>query len=344
MTSPSDERPRQVTLLGWTIVIGSVFVVLFAFQTVSGLQSLATREAVEKFLAEPPGDGLGLDVAGALDLMRWMSMAAAACAAATGILGWHVMRRNRSARLGLTILALPLAATGMVLGGFMSAMVMAASLMLWLAPAKQWLERTAPVDVPVDVPVDADAPMRASGPWSPSQTPTQEPAAPSTRQPWQPPARNDGATGSIRPPEIRVACFMTWIFSALAILGMIAGVAYLATNPEGLLDEMRRQNPEFETAGVSDQLVLTTTYVLSGIFLLWAFAAIALAALVWRGVGWARILLIVSTFGCVGLCLLGMLSSLVMAVPLLAAILTVRWLASPASARFCRSRVPSEIG
>ena len=58
--SPTLERPRQVTLAGWLIVVGSVLVVLSAFERMSGLHSLETQEAIADFLSQPPGDELGL--------------------------------------------------------------------------------------------------------------------------------------------------------------------------------------------------------------------------------------------------------------------------------------------
>ena len=89
MTEPATPpRPRQVTLAAWLIMGGSVLVVLTVFDRVAGLHTLETREAVEKFLAEPPGDELGLGVAGrARHAARRSAMVAAGCATAAAILG-----------------------------------------------------------------------------------------------------------------------------------------------------------------------------------------------------------------------------------------------------------------
>ena len=126
MTEPTP-RPRQVTLVGWLTMVGSVAVVALVFDRLAGLNSLETRQAVEKFLAEPPGSDLGVGVDGVLSVIRTLSMVAAGCATAAAILGYQVLRRSRSARLALTVLAVPLFVAGMVTGGFVSSLVAASA-------------------------------------------------------------------------------------------------------------------------------------------------------------------------------------------------------------------------
>ena len=70
MSEPKLVRPPQVTVAGWLVVAGSVVVVLMAFDQVTGLRSMKTREAVQAFLSEPPGEGLGLGLQTALTLLR----------------------------------------------------------------------------------------------------------------------------------------------------------------------------------------------------------------------------------------------------------------------------------
>ena len=64
-------RPPQVTLAAMMIMGGSALVVVTVFERVAGLHSLETREAVQRFLAEPPADELGLDVPADLPLPHW---------------------------------------------------------------------------------------------------------------------------------------------------------------------------------------------------------------------------------------------------------------------------------
>ena len=57
-----------------------------------------------------PADGLGLSVDAARTALRVSAMVAAACATAAAILGYQVMQRSRSARVALSVLAVPLVA------------------------------------------------------------------------------------------------------------------------------------------------------------------------------------------------------------------------------------------
>src|SRR5687768_9591876 len=104
MSEPTSlQRPRQVTLAAWMVIGGSLLLVGGVFEQVSSLHRLETQESVSKLLAEPPFSGLGLELESAITILRTMSMVAAGCAAAAAILGFHVLKRNRAARLALTL-------------------------------------------------------------------------------------------------------------------------------------------------------------------------------------------------------------------------------------------------
>ena len=138
MSESSPSRPRQVTFAAWLIMGGSLFVLVSAFEQMAGVQSLDTRRAVQDFLAEPPADGLGVGVQDVLNALRVMVLITGACATATLILGSQVLQRSRSARLALSVLAVPLFVCGLVVGGIMSSFVAAAVVMLWVQPARDW--------------------------------------------------------------------------------------------------------------------------------------------------------------------------------------------------------------
>ncbi|MFI2707365.1 hypothetical protein ACH5WX_07455, partial [Nocardioides sp. CER28] len=127
-------RPRQVTIAASMIVAGSAAVVLTVFQQIAGLHSIDTRDTVEKMLGEPPFDTMGVSVDRILDIIRVLSMVAAACATATAILGWQVLHRSKSARIALSVLAVPLFITGIGTGGILSTAVAVAIVLLWLQP------------------------------------------------------------------------------------------------------------------------------------------------------------------------------------------------------------------
>jgi hypothetical protein len=140
VTDGAQARPMPVTVAGWLVVGGSVGVVLGAFAQVAGLQSLATREAVQKYLSEPPGNALDLGVHDVLDIIRVLATVAAACAAATAVLGYQVLQRSRGARVAVTVLSVPMFFTGLVAGGIAAALVAAAVVMLWFQPARGWFD------------------------------------------------------------------------------------------------------------------------------------------------------------------------------------------------------------
>lgn len=140
MNQQAPARPTPVTIAGWLVVGGSIGVVVGALTQVAGLQSLATREAVESYLSEPPGNALDLGVYDVLDIIRVLATVAAVCAAATAVLGYQVLQRSRSARVGVTVLVVPMFLTGLVTGGLAPALVAAAVVMLWFQPARGWFD------------------------------------------------------------------------------------------------------------------------------------------------------------------------------------------------------------
>ncbi|WP_133058995.1 MULTISPECIES: hypothetical protein [unclassified Nocardioides] len=307
MNEPSPTRPRQVTLAAWMIMVGSVVVVAMVFDRIAGLHTMETRESIEKFLAEPPGDDLGVGVKGVISLLRTLSMVAAGCATAAAILGYQVLRRSRSARFALTLLAVPLFLTGMVTGGFVSSVVAASAAMLWLQPSRDWfngVNRPAPASTRSVAPPSTSAPV---------------PGVPAAAWP-APPVSAPLA----RPGAVVWACVLTWVFGALTAVAMTVSAIAIAVDQDLLLDEVHRQNPDLREQGVTDGLLVAATYVMAGLIVLWCLAAIVVAVLVWRRVGWARIVLIVSASACIGLSLLGsVLGAFLLVFPLVAGVATV---------------------
>ncbi|WP_460830022.1 hypothetical protein [Nocardioides hungaricus] len=313
MSEPSaSARPRQVTMAAWLTMVGSALVVLLVFDRVAGLHTLETRQSVERFLAEPPASDLGLGVDGVLSIVRTLSLVAGGCAAAAAILGFHVLKRSRSARLALTILAVPLFLSGMVTGGFVSSLVAASSVMLWLRPARDWFR---------------DAP--AQGLDGATRRPEPEPAlAPGTTPaPIQQPAI---AVPARRPPAVTWACILTWAGSGVTALGVVASGVVLGLQPDVLLEEVRRQNPDLESQGVSDGLLIGVTFAMLGGFVVWALAAATVALFVLRGQEWARVTLLVSAATAAAIFLLGtVVGAFVLALALATSVMTVVLLVRP---------------
>ncbi|NPD04054.1 hypothetical protein HN031_05080 [Nocardioides sp. zg-1308] len=138
MSQPTEQRPPQVTLASGIVMFASVMVLLTAWERVASLGSLETQQSIRDLLAEPPFSSLGLDVEGATGLLRISGMVAAAAACGTAILGWYVRKPDRSARLGLSLLAVPVFVTGLTAGGLAGSFVAAGAAMLWVNPAREW--------------------------------------------------------------------------------------------------------------------------------------------------------------------------------------------------------------
>lgn len=302
----TSSRPRQVTLVAWLTMVGSAFVVLLVFDRIAGLHTLETRQSVEKFLAEPPGSDLGVGVDGVLSLIRTAAMVAAGCATAAVVLGYQVLRRSRSARLALTVLAVPLFLAGLVTGGFVSSLVAASAVMLWLQPSRDWFDgvtrrppSTAPAALAGPVPAPVAAPAHRPVPLS-------------------------------RPAGVAVACAITWIAAGFTALAMVATGVLLAVRPDALLDEVHRQNPELESQGVSDDLLVAVTMVLIAAIVLWCVSAAVLAILVLRRTEWARIVLVVSASTAGALSLVGTaIGAFLLVLTLVASVVTLALLVRP---------------
>jgi hypothetical protein len=296
------------------------------------------------------GSGLGVD--DLMTLVKTVSMVAAGCATAMVVLGYQTLQRSRGARIGLSVLAVPLFFCGLVTGGFVSSAVAAAVGTLWLRPARLWFDGQAdtrrasaqgarPPSTPVWPP-----------PYTPPTTPptTQQsapppaPSAPETARPWgdfgtapaawAPPPLSTydarpAARAGTRPAALLWACVLTWVFAGLAVLVLAGSVAVLAGNPHLVLDKMHEQNPRLTSEGVSDHLVLVVGYVMCGLFMVWSAAAAALAVLAFRHTRLAWYALTASTSGVAVVCLLGAIGSLVVLVPLAAAVATLSLLVRP---------------
>jgi hypothetical protein len=295
-----------VTLVAWLTMVGSVIVVLLVFDRIAGLHTLETRQSVEKFLAEPPGSDLGVGVDGVLSVIRTLAMVTAGCATAAAILGYQVLRRSRSARLALTVLAVPLFFAGLVTGGFVSSLVAASAAMLWLQPAREWFgdsPRVAPA-----------APAAPAAPTAPTATAPSVPAA----------------VPAARPSGVTVACVLTWMATGLTTLGLVATGVLLAVQPDALLDEVHRQNPELRSEGVSDDLLVGVTFAMLAAMVLWCVSAAVLAVLVFRRTEWARIVLVVSASTAAALSLIGTaIGAFLLALTLVASVATLALLLRP---------------
>ena len=338
-TETTAPRPRQVTLAASLVMAASVLLVLSVFERLGSLRSLESRTSIQRFLSEPPGSSLGLGTEAVLDIVRTVSMVAAGLATAAAILGYHVLKRNRAARVGLSVLVLPLFLCGLVTGGFLSSVVAASVAMLWLAPARHWFSGEAPPVAPGPAPpypprADADRPTPTVTPGPPAAD--QPPPWPSygAPAPWAGPAQTAGRQRAPRPTPLVVACVVTWACCALTALVAVLLVAVLAFDADGLFAEMHRQNPTLADQGISDATLESATWVSGVVCLLWSLVSGALAVGAFRRVRWAVVALIVSAGLVAVLCLGGSLLSPVLVVPGVLAALVGVLLLQPAVHRW----------
>ena len=55
------------------------------------------------------------------------------------------------------------------------------------------------------------------------------------------------------------ACVLTWIFTGLVTIGLVASAVALAVSPDLMLDQVHRENPDLAAQGVSDDLLIVAT-------------------------------------------------------------------------------------
>ena len=321
-------------MAGWMVVVGSVLVVLLAFSQVSDLRSLQSQESIEDYLSTSPGDSLGIGVQGVQTLLRITAMVAAACAAAAAILGWQVLQRSKGARIALSVLAVPLLLSGLVSGGFVSAVVVAAIVMLWFQPSRDWFDgrtpppRPEPLAAPRATPVGRDPLLDLPPPTAPPLHPTPYASGPSAS------ASVTRVESGERPAAVRWACVLTWAFAGLTFSVLALTVIVALTQPDTLLEEVRRQNADLAAQGISEDELTTTLYAVATVMMVWAAAALALSVLAWRRVRWAWLALIVSAACASVLCLVMLVGSVLMVVPMAVCAAAVSLLLRPESRRW----------
>jgi hypothetical protein len=328
-----------VTLAAALVMGASAMLVVSVFERLGDLRSIESRLAIEEFINQPPGSDLGLDLESVLDILYVVSMVAAGLATAAAILGFHVLKRSRSARLGLSVLALPLFLCGLVTGGFLASVVAASVAMLWLSPARHWFAGTSPEPVP-STPAPAPPPPTAPplAPPGPPATQLPPPAWPAYAATQPPPWVPAPGPPPRRPTAVAAACAITWASCALAALMSLLLVGVLTADPDGLIAEMHRQNPTLVDQGVSDAALRSASWVTAVVCLVWAVASGLLAVLAFQRRRWAAIGLVISAAIVGLLCLVGALLSPPLVVPGLLAATTVTLLLQSPAQRWLRQR------
>lgn len=320
MTEPTTlPRPRQVTVAAGMAVFASVLLVVGLFDRMSALGSPETRHSIADFLARPPGDGLGIDVAGVVRVLHAVVLVDGALAAAAAVLAGYSLFRHNGARIGLTVVAALLLFTAPLTGDLLSLLVALAAGMLWSVPARDWFAGRAPRPVverrsePVARPAPGTwapplAEERLDGPAAKPLDPAAHPDQPApaaypfgsapvrTETPLQPRGPVAPAAGG-RPPQVTAAAWLTWVFAGLTAAVCVLEMLMLVVSRDGVL---RTLHANAEVQRAVDQLQLTDRDLIAVVWLVaagvvfWSLSAMALALLAFRRHGWARVVLAVS--------------------------------------------------
>ena len=313
-------RPGQVTLAGWATAVASVLLVLAVFNTMGQLESVEMRDRLSQAISSGWIKGWGITLGGATEIVRWSLYVSGVAAAASSILGVFVLQGHRGARIGVTVAAglVLTASIASVLTGFLALVLVVLAALLWSGPGGDWFAgrpitaRPRPDERRPDRRPEPEARPLGPGPgtgpaWSPPKPGTAQPpptpgwgqlppAAPAPYASGWPAPTAWPAPGQVapRPAQVRLACILTWVFSSLVAVGYAILFVVLLVNEPWVAREL------VKSPGWNDSFdVDTVTAVATGacvVFVLWSVSAIVLAALVWRRVRWAWIVLLVSTW------------------------------------------------
>lgn len=329
-SSGASARPRQTTFALFLVIFSAVVAVLTAWETMTGIGSLDTREMLAELLNDPVWESTGLTLAQARTGLHVAALITGAGSAAALILGAYCFRGDRVHRLALTLIAVPVAIAGLLVGGFATTVMAVSAFMLWLQPSRAWFNGE-----PIPEPVSRSA---SSAPESPAPggsggTPPGQWAAP------DPTARLAGGdpAGPGRPPLSAVrAAVLSGVFASGTLLVLMVVIVMLLASPDSVMADLRAQDPEIFEQGLTEDQMVAGLVTMLGMLAAWCAGALALAVLVLRGHEWARICLVISA-GLAGL-LFALTAAVnpLMLVGVLACAITVLQLARPETARWTK--------
>ena len=155
----------------------------------------------------------------------------------------------------------------------MSSLVTVATLMLWLSPSREWF-----AGKPIPEPIkpgkarrDADVEALTGG--APGVAPEQGPGQPAG---W---SVGTAAVPDKRPDPVTVAMVLTIVIAGFVLVSSLVTLVVLVTQPDLMVDELRRTNPQLESEGASDRLLLVAAYISGGFMLVTSALAVVLAVL-----------------------------------------------------------------
>jgi hypothetical protein len=305
-------RPSQVTVAGWAVAGASVLLVFAVFDALGQLDTVDMRDRLGRAISSGLAKDSGFTVSDATEVVRWCLYVSGVAAAVSSILGVYVLQGHRGARIGVTIAAVSIVLTASIAGSltsFLGLLIGMGTALLWTLPARDWFAGR-PITVrqprePERRPEPPEPKTRVA--WTPPPSDVQPPPTPGWGQlppapqlpaaaGWPPPQPHAypayPVVGDERPPQVRLACILTWIFSSITALGYAAVLVVLAVDKERLVDELKK-SPGWDSSFDTDT-VTTFVAVAAVAFIVWSLSAIVLAVLTWRRVRWAWLVLLAS--------------------------------------------------
>jgi hypothetical protein len=316
---------------GCVAVVAAALVVVACYQSLTDLHSVDMTDSIKTYLKSGVGKSLGMSVSDVQDILRVTLMVAAAAAAVSVVLGIHVLKRDKGARIGLTIAGAVLLCTAPMAGGMLAVLVGVAAALTWTAPARDWFAGRPPRE-PARVAALGDRrppapptaqqppiPPIAPPPASPLAPPVVPPAAPPAGE-LPPPTYGFGAPAPSlenypppayvapprsqydqpappvgkRPVNILVAATLTWVFSGLTLVVAVILMGVLALDKQALLDAAAK-NAAIKDADLTQNMIVAALWVVCVILAGLAVAAAVFALYAWRRHNWARIALTVTS-------------------------------------------------
>lgn len=328
-----QRRPPQVTWGAALAVVCGVLLVATAFDGLTGLRSVDTRERLAQAVDGAAAGGVELTVADATQVLHGLLLLAGGAAAVAAVLGGYAYARHTGARAGLAVAAVLALVGSMAADPLLGLLLVLGAGLLWSPPAREWFRpgtlAPAGAERGADRGGDATPPAEAHDP-PPEQLPTRPPVAGGpTHGPHSvpegasapPPTYGFGTTGGWpgtapggpaplaaqpgpwnetpgrrRPPApgtVKAAVALTWTCCGLALVAFIAAAAVLADDRARVVDLLRQQ-PGYDRFADHEDALVAALWFLDGAFALWTLSAAVLAIFVLRGHDWARVLLLVS--------------------------------------------------
>lgn len=143
-STSSEPRPRQVTFAGTQAIIGSLLAIIMLIGAMQQLNGSAMTDVLRQVLDSPQAGQLQLTLDTLRTVVKYSIMGLAVLSVASLVLGFYVLRRDRGARVALTVVGGIVLLLTLLTGptGWAVSLYIAISLgLLWSRPARVWFAR-----------------------------------------------------------------------------------------------------------------------------------------------------------------------------------------------------------